>query len=185
MRWRGSHPSVRDAVFFQIVGAHVGEEGRVRACHVCTRRRCGGGCDVGGRSVSGTFNAGGIRVRAEGNVMLGKEGLIRTQAFGIQICIHPLIHRISISYDWSNPPAGNAERTHPPKTNMYRFLTASARYISLFNPSYLTRNSGAYLSTNRRLYSSVHSTHSKSGFISRHERLHCSNLAGRAVVDQL
>lgn len=46
-------------------------------------------------------------------------------------------------------------------------------------------NHGAYFSTNFRLSSSVHNTHSQSGFALRQDMLHSSNLVGSVAFIQL
>ena len=66
-------------------------------------------------------------MRAEGHVVLREKGLVRTQTFGIQIDIHSLNDFISSLPPCHDSKIMNVEQTHPPKMNMYRFLTTSAR----------------------------------------------------------
>ena len=73
------------------------------------------------------MSAGSLCVRTEGHIVLREKGLVRPQTFGIQINVHSSNDFIS-----SVPPCDyseivDVEQTHPPKMNMYRFLTTSAR----------------------------------------------------------
>ena len=66
-------------------------------------------------------------MRMEGHVVLREKGLVRTQTFGVQINIHSSNDFISRVPPCQNSGIVNVDQTHPPKMNMYRFLTTSAQ----------------------------------------------------------
>ena len=73
------------------------------------------------------MSAGSFGMRTEGHIVLREKGLVRTQTFGIQINVHSSDEFISSVPPFHESEIVDVEQTHPPKMNMYRFLTTSAR----------------------------------------------------------